>query len=81
MASAKLTSKGQITIPTRTRAALGVRTGDRVEFVELEPGQVLMVPVTRSIKELNGMFRGRRSKPVTIEEMDEAIAHEASRSR
>jgi antitoxin PrlF len=81
VAVAKITSKGQITIPVRIRALLGVGAGDRVEFVEIEKGQVLVVPATRSIRELNGMFRGRVKKPVTIEEMDEAIAQRASESR
>ncbi|MCI4605520.1 AbrB/MazE/SpoVT family DNA-binding domain-containing protein, partial [Pseudomonas fluorescens] len=34
MATATLTSKGQITIPVQVRTALGLETGDRVEFVE-----------------------------------------------
>ena len=34
MVSAKLTSKGQITIPANIRAALGVEAGSRLEFVE-----------------------------------------------
>lgn len=33
---AKLTSKGQITIPKKVRALLGVKTGDRLRF---EPDQ------------------------------------------
>ena len=32
MPSAKLTSKGQITIPKEVRRALGVHTGDRLAF-------------------------------------------------
>ncbi len=81
MAAATLTSKGQITIPARIRQTLGVGAGDRIEFVEFEKGKVIMIPATRSVRELNGMFRGRRSRPVTIEEMDEAIARGASESR
>jgi AbrB family looped-hinge helix DNA binding protein len=81
MAAAKITSKGQITIPVRIRAVLGVGAGDRIEFMELEKGKVVMIPATRSVRELNGMFRGRRSKPLTIEEMDDVIAKRASESR
>ena len=33
MATAVLTSKGQVTIPKEVRQALGVETGDRLEFV------------------------------------------------
>ena len=39
MAIAVLTSKGQVTIPARVRTALGIGTGDRIEFVEAENGQ------------------------------------------
>lgn len=34
MTKARLTSKGQITIPKLVRERLGLRTGDAVEFVE-----------------------------------------------
>jgi AbrB family looped-hinge helix DNA binding protein len=36
--SAKVTSKGQITIPRRVREQLGLYPGDQVEFVEDEKG-------------------------------------------
>jgi antitoxin PrlF len=81
MATATVTSKGQITIPAQVRAALGVDSGDRIEFVEVGKGEFNIVAATRSVKELKGLFRGRRSKPVSIEEMNAAIAKGASRSR
>lgn len=81
MAAAKVTSKGQVTIPVRIRAVLGVSAGDRIEFVEVEKGRVEIIPATRSIKELDGMFSGRRSKPLSIEEMDAVIAEAAADSR
>lgn len=40
MATASVTSKGQITIPAGVRAALGLETGSRVEFVENRKGKV-----------------------------------------
>jgi antitoxin PrlF len=81
LAVATVTSKGQITIPAQVRTALGVDAGDRIEFVELEKGQFAIVAATRSVQELKGLFRGRRSKPVSIEEMNAAIARRASGSR
>jgi antitoxin PrlF len=81
MASATITSKGQITIPIQVRSALGVDAGDRIDFVEVEKGQFAIVPATRSVRELNGMFKGRRRKPVSIEEMNAAIKKRASESR
>ena len=76
-----MTSKGQVTIPRPVRAALGLDSGDRIEFVELGKGQFAIVAATRSVQELKGLFRGKRSKPVSIEEMNAAIAKRASGSR
>ncbi|MFZ3342297.1 MAG: AbrB/MazE/SpoVT family DNA-binding domain-containing protein [Terriglobales bacterium] len=81
MAVATLTSKGQITIPSRVRQALGLDAGDRVEFVEQAKGQFTIIPVNRSIRELKGLFQGKRSKPVSIEEMNAAIRKRASGPR
>ena len=81
MTAARITSKGQVTIPVRVRAALGVDAGDRIEFVEVEKGQFAIVAATRSVQELKGLFRGKRTKPVSIEEMNAAIARRASGSR
>jgi antitoxin PrlF len=81
LAAATVTSKGQITIPAQVRTALGVDTGDRIEFVEVEKGQFAIVAATRSVQELKGLFQGKRSKPVSIEEMNAAIARRATGSR
>jgi antitoxin PrlF len=81
MTVATVTSKGQITIPSRVRAALGLEAGDRVEFVEQGKGEFAIVAATRSVKELKGLFQARRSKPVSVEEMNAAIARRASRFR
>ncbi|MGB7599937.1 MAG: AbrB/MazE/SpoVT family DNA-binding domain-containing protein [Candidatus Sulfotelmatobacter sp.] len=81
MAAATLTSKGQITIPVRVRTALGVDAGDRVEFVEMEKGQFAIIAATRSVRELNGLLYRKERKPVSIAEMNAAIAKGASRSR
>jgi antitoxin PrlF len=72
MTTATLTSKGQITIPVQVRQALNVDTGDRVEFVEIEPGRYEFVAAAGTVKQLKGMF-GRQTKTVTIEEMNKAI--------
>jgi AbrB family looped-hinge helix DNA binding protein len=81
MASATITSKGQITIPAQVRHALGVEAGDRLEFVETGERQFAIVPATGSVRELKGLFRVKRRNPVTLDEMDLAIAKGASRSR
>jgi antitoxin PrlF len=81
VAIATITSKGQITIPARVRQALGLEAGDRVEFVEQAKGQFAIVAATHSVQELKGLFQRKQGKPVSIEEMNAAIARRASGSR
>lgn len=73
MTTATLTSKGQITIPAEVRRMLNVQTGDRVEFVQVEPGRFEIVAATRSVRELKGLF-GKSERTVSIEEMNRTIA-------
>ncbi len=79
MTTATLTSKGQITIPLAVRESLGVRSGDRVEFVEVAPGRFECFASSRSVRALKGMF-GAPATKVSIEDMDAAIAASASAS-
>lgn len=80
MTTATISSKGQITIPADVRQALQVDTGDRVEFVEVEPGRYEFVAATRSVTELKGMF-GKAKRTVSIEEMNRAIASRGASAR
>ncbi len=80
MAAATLTSKGQITVPIEVRQALGLDAGDRVEFVEVERGRFELVPATRSVKALKGMF-GKPRRVISIEEMNAAIAKRGAAAR
>jgi len=80
MTTATIASKGQITIPAEVRNALGVDAGDRVEFVQIEPGQFLFVAVNRSVKELKGMF-SEPAKSVSIEDMSRAMATRGASAR
>jgi antitoxin PrlF len=80
MSIATLTTKGQITIPADVRRSLNVAAGDRVEFVQVEPGRFEVIAVTRSVRELKGMF-GKPARRVSIEEMNEAIAARGAGAR
>jgi antitoxin PrlF len=80
MTTATVTSKGQITIPANVRQALQVEPGDRVEFVEVEPGRFEVVAATHSVTELKGMF-GKANKSVSIEDMNRAIAARGAAAR
>ncbi|MES1156185.1 MAG: AbrB/MazE/SpoVT family DNA-binding domain-containing protein [Alphaproteobacteria bacterium] len=78
MASAKLTSKGQITIPQEVRQRMGVSAGDRIDFVQMEDGAFAMKPATQSVRELRGIIPLRR-KPATLEEMQAAVVAGATK--
>ncbi|WP_428506791.1 AbrB/MazE/SpoVT family DNA-binding domain-containing protein [Roseateles sp.] len=80
MTTATVSSKGQITIPANVRQDLSVNTGDRVEFVQIKPGQYLFVAANRSVTELKGMF-GKAHKTVSIEDMGRAIAGRGAAAR
>ena len=73
MSIATLTSKGQITIPAEVRRDLQVKTGDRIEFVQIAPGRYECIAATRSVTALKGMF-GNIKDPVAIAAMNAAIA-------
>jgi antitoxin PrlF len=74
MATSTLSSKGQITIPKEIRDHLKLRTGNRLEFRIARDGHVVMQPRCRDVRELKGIVRSPRRKPVSVEEMNDAIA-------
>ena len=80
MSTATMTSKGQITIPAIVRAALGVEAGDRVEFVQVEPGHFELVAATQSVTALKGLVR-KPASPITIDAMNKAIATHGAKAK
>ena len=69
-----LTSKGQITIPKELRDQLHLKKGSRLEFVVEASGRVILQPLNSDFRSLRGMIRSKRRRPVSIEEMNKAIA-------
>ena len=78
MSTATLTSKGQLTVPKIVRDALGLAAGDKVQFVAHESGFKL-VAASQDVRELKGLFAGRRKKAATLAEIDAAIQRGATR--
>lgn len=78
MDEATLTSKSQLTLPKAVRESLGVASGDRIRFVPSRNGYRI-VALKGDIGKLRGMFKGRRAKPLSIEEMNAAIAEMGKR--
>ena len=78
MPTATLTSKGQITIPKEVREALGLETGDRIDFVAEKEGEYKVVPATRDVRHLKGII-ARPRKPVSVQDMKRAIARRSAK--
>ncbi|MEK6372229.1 MAG: AbrB/MazE/SpoVT family DNA-binding domain-containing protein [Acidobacteriota bacterium] len=79
MPTATVTSKGQITLPKAVRELLRVDTGDQVDFVVNEFGEVIVRPVSLDITELRGLLKRRPRRSVSVEAMNSAILRQHSR--
>jgi len=72
---AKVTSKGQITLPKQLRTKLAIRSGDRLEF-EMDKPDRISVRKKRAPGSSAGCgrrFISRRKKLVTVEDMNAGI--------
>ena len=67
---AKLSSKGQATIPKTVRERLQIKPGDRFKFF-FHPDGVIILPRIPTAR-LKGILP-KPAKPVTLEEMDRAV--------
>ncbi len=74
MFESSITIKGQTTLPKAVRDSLDVKAGDKVRYVILDEG-VLIMPI-RSTRRLFGSLK-YDGPPVSLEEMEEAIAEGA----
>jgi antitoxin PrlF len=54
MPSAMVTFNGRITLPFHVRKQLGLKTGDSVDFVEIEKGRFAITPGAGSITDPKG---------------------------
>lgn len=75
MATATLTSKGQITLPRAVREHFHLAAGDRLEFVIRSDGEVHVQPVAGSYRGLRALVR----RPGRPSPSDEALDLEVIR--
>lgn len=68
---AKVTTKGQVTIPKGIRDALGIRPNDKVDF-ERDGERIVLVPL-KTLKDLRGAVKTKLKMP-------HADAREAARA-
>lgn len=69
---ARISSKGQTTIPAEIRDRLGLQTGDRIAFVETAQG-VLIIPRNRPVEVLFGALSEYAIPNTAIDDYDRAL--------
>lgn len=72
MPTAKMTTRGRVTVPREIRERLGLRPGDRVEFRVTEGGEVVVEAAAVDFRDLRGIFKWD-GPPVSLEEMEVAV--------
>jgi antitoxin PrlF len=73
MALAKITTKGQVTIPKNIRESLHLHTGDKIEIVINKQGEAVIRPISKKVDDMFGILKRQKQKTVSVEEMNEAI--------
>ena len=81
MPTATITSKGQTTIPKAVRDRLNLQPGDRVDFVIQDDRTVLLKPATIDVTALKGLLRRPGAKPVSLDQMKQAVTRRFRRAR
>lgn len=74
---ARISSKGQTTIPAEVREKLGLHTGDRIAFIEMEQGY-LIIPRNRPVDILFGALAEYAIPGTTTDDYDRAIGEGVS---
>ena len=78
MPTATLTSKGQITLPQAVRVSLGLDVGDKLDFIADQTGGFSVIALRKDASILRGRFADRANAPVSVDDMNAAIANDAS---
>lgn len=69
---AKITSKGQVTIPKSVRRALGIREGDSLVF-EVENGEARVRPLRKPVSFADYAGAWREGEGMSMEEVNACI--------
>lgn len=78
MPTARITAKGQTTIPKAIRERLGVTPGDRIHFVVQADGTVKVEPAIQGVTPLKGLLAVKGRRPVSVAAMHTAIRKRTS---
>ncbi len=73
MELAKITSKGQITLPITIRRSLSLSDGDKVAFIENNGQYVLVNPTKLAFEEAQKAFEGEAER-LGLKNIDDVVA-------
>ena len=62
MELAKITSKGQITLPISIRRELKLKDGDKVAFIEKDGNYIIINPISLAIDKARKAFEGEAER-------------------
>jgi bifunctional DNA-binding transcriptional regulator/antitoxin component of YhaV-PrlF toxin-antitoxin module len=70
-----VTAKGQVTLRQTVLGHLGVKPGGKVSVSLLPDGRIELVATSagHDLRDIRGLLRRRRQRPVSLEEMRDAI--------
>jgi len=74
MTTARLTSKGQITIPKAVRESLHLHTGDTLAFIVHGQTEATMKPVTKTVDQVFGKLHVPGQVAKSVSDMNLIIA-------
>jgi antitoxin PrlF len=69
---ARISSKGQTTIPAEVREKLGLNTGDRIAFIEMDQGYMI-IPRNRPVDILFGSLADCAIPNTATDDYDRAV--------
>jgi len=73
MELAKVTTKGQVTIPITIRKRLGVKNGDKLLFVDRPEGVFVVNPTMMALEKIGRAFEGEAER-LGLETDDDVVA-------
>jgi len=73
MELAKVTTKGQVTIPIAIRKRLGIKNGDKLLFLDKPEGVVVVNPTMTALEKIGRAFEGEAER-LGLENDDDVVA-------
>lgn len=71
---AKLTSKGQVTVPKAIRDRLGLDAGSTLDFQILDDNTITARAIHADARRVRGILISPHAAALTVEQMDDGIA-------